>query len=424
MMLIKNGYLTDPASGMEGEVNILIEDGMIVQIAKTSVAVDEETLVIDATGLIVAPGLVDTHSHFRDPGFTHKEDLCTGSAAAVKGGYTSVVLMANTNPAVDSPEVLTDILRRGKEMPLHIYSCANVTRGLRGEQITDMEALAKAGAAGFTDDGIPLLNADILREALHRAAALGLPVSLHEEDKNLIAQNGVNRGEASRAYGIDGSPREAEFTLIDRDIKIAEETDAALCIQHISTAEGVKLVREARKKYPNIHAEATPHHFSLTEQAVMEKGTLAKVNPPLRTEADRLAIIEALKDGTIDMIATDHAPHTREEKAQSIEKAPSGMLGLETALSLAIRELVKPGYMTMCEMLANFTCNPADFYHLPAGRVEVGAAADLVLFDPEEEWIVTEEFASKSSNSPFIGETMPGVIHYTIADGRIVYRNQ
>lgn len=420
MLLIKNGYYYDPASGNEGKADILIEDGKIVEIA-AGIQKDGAEL-IDAAGMIVAPGLIDTHSHFRDPGFTHKEDLATGSASAVKGGYTSVVLMANTNPAVDSVEVLSDILERGEEMPLHIYSCANVTYGLKGEKITDMETLKEVGAVGFTDDGIPLLDADLLQTALKKATALGMPVSLHEEDKNLIAQNGVNHGKASEAYGIEGSPREAEYTLIARDVEIAQDADALLCVQHISTKEGVEIVRQARKTHPNIHAEATPHHFTLTEQAVIEKGTLAKVNPPLRTEEDRLAIIEALKDGTIDIIATDHAPHTAEEKAQSIEKAPSGMLGLETALSLAIRELVKPGHLTMAQMLAAFTCNPADFYHLLAGRIEEGGAADLVIFHPDEEWVVTDQFASRSSNSPFIGETMPGVVYYTIVDGKIVYR--
>lgn len=421
MYLIKNGYMIDPASGKEGKFDIVIKEGKIAQIAET-ITPDAEMEVLDASNLIVAPGLIDTHSHFRDPGFTHKEDLSTGSAAAVKGGYTSVVLMANTNPAVDSTEVLTDILTRGNEMPLHVYSCANVTYGLKGEKITEMEALANAGAVGFTDDGIPILDEQVLKEALVKATALDLPVSLHEEDKNLIAQNGINRGKASAFCGIEGSPREAEYTLIDRDVQIAKELHAKLCVQHISTKEGVEIVRQARKTHPCIHAEATPQHFSITEDKVIEKGTLAKVNPPLRTEEDRLAIIEGLKDGTIDIIATDHAPHAAEEKAQSIEKAPSGMIGLETALSLAIRELVKPGHLTMSQMLANLTCNPAAFYKLNAGKLEVGQAADLVLFNPEEEWTVTDQFASKSANSPFIGETMPGVVHFTIVDGKIAYQ--
>ena len=435
MLLIKNIFLYDPASGVEKKTDILIEDGRFAKIEDNispeechrtgrQDGEDSPLQVIDGAGLCAAPGLIDTHAHFRDPGFLWKEDLHTGSLAAARGGYTSIILMANTNPPVDSVPVLEDILERGKKEKIHLYSCANVTVRMSGKETVDFDALAQAGAAGFTDDGVPIMQAEILEQALQAAVRLDLPVSLHEEDKTLISENGINGGgAAAQALGLKGSPREAEITLIRRDLDLAVKAMAPLCIQHISTREGVDLVREARKKNPRIHAEATPHHFTLTEDAVIKKGTLAKVNPPLRTADDRAAIIEGLKDGTLDLIATDHAPHSDEEKAKSFTSAPSGMIGLETAFSLGLRELVQPGHLTMIQFLACLTCNPADFYHLPAGRVLEGAPADLVIFDPEASRTVQKPFASRSSNSPFLGEVLPGVIRYTICGGEIVFED-
>ena len=435
MLLIKNIFLYDPASGVEKKTDILIEDGRFAKIEDNispeecprtgrQDGEDSPLQVIDGAGLCAAPGLIDTHAHFRDPGFLWKEDLHTGSLAAARGGYTSIILMANTNPPVDSVPVLEDILERGKKEKIHLYSCANVTVRMSGKETVDFDALAQAGAAGFTDDGVPIMQAEILEQALQAAVPLDLPVSLHEEDKTLISENGINGGgAAAQALGLKGSPREAEITLIRRDLDLAVKAMAPLCIQHISTREGVDLVREARKKNPRIHAEATPHHFTLTEDAVIKKGTLAKVNPPLRTADDRAAIIEGLKDGTLDLIATDHAPHSDEEKAKSFTSAPSGMIGLETAFSLGLRELVQPGHLTMIQFLACLTCNPADFYHLPAGRVLEGAPADLVIFDPGASRTVQKPFASRSSNSPFLGEVLPGVIRYTICGGEIVFED-
>ena len=442
MLYLKNGYMIDPASGVEGYRDVLIdtEHGKIRRIVPRGMPVDEAlcnngterdicekagfesiTEEIDLCGQIIAPGLVDVHVHFRDPGFTHKEDIHTGAAAAAKGGFTSVVLMANTKPAVDNPETLAYVLDKGKETGIRIYTCANVTKGLQGKELTDMESLSNLGAAGFTDDGIPLMDEKLLREALQMAAKCGKPVSLHEENPALIANNGVNAGKAAEYYGIGGSPREAEISMVERDLRIALEEEADLSIQHISTKEAVELVRQAKKRSRHIYAEATPHHFTLTEEAVIKYGTMAKMNPPLREEADRLAIIEGLRDGTIDMIATDHAPHSAEEKAKPITEAPSGIIGLETALSLGLRELVNKGYLSLMELIGKMSLAPAKLYHLDAGYLTEGGPADLVVFDPKMDWIV-ENFVSKAANSPFIGERMPGVISYTICGGKIVYR--
>lgn len=422
-MLIKNGTLVDPEGGRIFRADLELSEGKISRISGkgncgSAEAPGEE--VIDANGLMIAPGLVDTHVHFRDPGFTYKEDILTGGEAAKRGGFTQIVLMANTKPPVDNPETLAYVLKKGKETGIRIHSCVNVTENMAGKRLTDMELLAKKGAAGFTDDGVPILDEALAKEAMERAGRLGKPISFHEEDPGLIANNGIHAGEAAQYYGISGSPREAEISLIRRDAALALETGAEVVIQHISTAEGVELVRCAKAKGAHIHAEATPHHFTLTKEAVIRKGTLAKMNPPLREEEDRQAIIRGLADGTIDMIATDHAPHSKEEKEKPITEAPSGIIGLETALSLGIRELVEKGFLTLPELVERMSTAPCRLYGLEGGTLREGAPADLVLFDPKEHWIV-KDFASKSSNSPFVGEKLPGVIYYTICGGSVVY---
>ncbi len=419
-MLLKNGYLIDPRSGMEGYRDILIEGNRIARIAPCGESAPYAENVIDLRGRTAAPGLVDVHVHFRDPGLTYKEDIYTGAKAAARGGFTSVVLMANTKPPVDNAETLRYVIGRGAETGIRVYSCANVTKGMGGRELTDMEELSAQGAVGFTDDGIPLTDEKLLREALKRAAACHRPVSLHEENPALIKNNGVNAGRAALHFGIGGSPREAEISMVERDLRIAIEEEADLSIQHISTREAVELVRQAKRKSQHIYAEATPHHFTLTEEAVIAHGTLAKMNPPLREETDRLAIIEGLQDGTIDMIATDHAPHSAEEKARPLTEAPSGIIGLETSLSLGIRELVDKGYLTMMELMEKMSLAPAKLYRLDAGYLAEGGPADLVVFDPNEMW-TAEKFVSKASNSPFTGETLPGVVSYTICGGRIAY---
>ena len=423
MLLIKNGYLIDPASETEGIRDILIQDGRICRIAEKLEGTGEACEVIDATGLTVLPGLVDVHVHFRDPGFTYKEDIDTGAAAAARGGVTTVVLMANTKPAVDQPETLQYVLEKGSQTGIHVKTCANVTVQMKGEQLTDMDQLAALGAVGFTDDGIPLMREEIVREAMNRCAKLGLPISFHEEDPTLIENNGVNRGKASAYFGIGGSPREAEISLVKRDLELALSTGACVEIQHISTKEAVELVRQAKKRGGDIHAEATPHHFTLTEEAVIQYGTNAKMNPPLRTEEDRLAIIRGLQDGTIDIIATDHAPHAAQEKAREITQAPSGIIGLETALPLAITTLVKGGYLTLREAVRKMSTNPAAMYHLDAGYLAEGGPADLILVDPDRTQVF-ETYASKSANTPFTGQTLTGVVEMTICKGKVIFRRE
>ncbi len=447
MLWIKNGYVIDPRSGVEGKRDVLIEDGRIVKIAECTGVSGEnggngmkttegncsgkgachdreaaDAQVIDAEGLIVAPGLVDVHVHFREPGFTYKEDIQTGAKAAAKGGFTTVVMMANTKPANDNAETLSEVLEKGRQTGIHVLSCVNVTKGMKGEEIVPMEELAKAGAVGFTDDGVPILKEELVREAMRRAEAIGMPVSFHEEDPKYIENNGVNRGRASEYYGIGGSSRDAEITLSARDIEIAKETGADIDIQHISTKEAVELVRKARQAgYLNVHAEATPHHFTLTEEAAIKYGTNAKMNPPLREEADRLAIIKGLQDGTIEMIATDHAPHSAEEKARPITQASSGIIGLETSLALGITELVDKGYLSMMELMERMSTGPARVYHLDAGYLAEGGPADLVLIDKDAE-MIPGNYASKASNTPFTGWKLKGRVKATICDGRVVYQ--
>ena len=359
--------------------------------------------------------------HFREPGFTQKEDISTGAAAAARGGFTTVVLMANTKPTVDNVDTLEYVLEKGKRTGIHVLTCANVTMGMQGKELVPMEELAGRGAAGNTRSSV--LDEGLVRRAMEEAARLDLPISFHEEDPGYIVNNGINQGKVSANLGVEGSPREAEITMVERDLKLALETKADINIQHISTKEAVELVRQAKRKGSHIHAEAAPHHFSLTEEAVLEYGALAKMNPPLREEEDRQAIIRGLADGTIDLIATDHAPHTASEKAKPITEAPSGIIGLETALPLGITKLVDEGYLTMKQLLAKMTCNPAALYHLRAGYLAEGGPADLVLIDTAAE-TVFEKYASKASNTPFTGWRLKGRVKATICAGRVVYEEK
>lgn len=425
IMIIKNGLVVDPALGLSEKMDLAIENGTILKIEKNidTDQVSNDTEVLDATGLVVAPGLIDTHVHFRDPGFTYKEDLHTGALAAAKGGFTSVICMANTSPVVDSLPVLKDLIDREKNEDIRIFQAAAISCSLKGKEAVDMEAMKNAGACGFTDDGIPLLDADFCYRAMEHAAKLGVPVSLHEEDPSFIQNNGINHGTVSEKLGVYGSPSIAEESLVARDCLLALRSGADVVIQHISSGVSVEMVRTFKALGAKIHAEATPHHFTLTDEALLTYGTLAKMNPPLRTAKDRQQIIEGLADGTIDLIATDHAPHSMEEKNKPLTEAPSGITGLETSLALGITSLVRPGHLTLLQLLEKMTVNPAKLYHLPYGQIKESAAADLVIFDPEECW-KPGDYASKSCNTPFTGQELFGKVKYTICGGKTVYSDK
>ena len=420
-VLIKNGKLINPATNFEGIVDISIQDGLIKEISP-SISSDyfEYDDIIDAKGMIVSPGLIDIHSHFRDPGFTQKEDLVSGAHAAAAGGYTTVILMANTNPKIDSIESLAYIQEKAKNCPINILQEAALTIDFK-DRLVDMDLLHKAGAAGFTNDGVPVMNTKILRDAMLKAAQLDTVIALHEEDNSLIDNHGINAGPIADKLDLKGAPRVSEDIMVARDCMLALETGACIDIQHISSGNAVDFIRYAKSIGVKVFAEATPHHFTLTEDNVLEYGVLAKMNPPLRSAEDRERIIAGLIDDTIEIIATDHAPHTADEKNVDFTKAPSGIIGLETALPLALTELVMKNRLSMIHMLSKFTSNPARYYKLNKGNLQVGKPADVCIFDPNQEYIV-EGFKSKSSNSPFLGRSLYGKVKYTIVGGDIVYK--
>ncbi|MCR5488033.1 MAG: dihydroorotase [Lachnospiraceae bacterium] len=418
---IRGGHVIDPANEIDEIKDLLSVDGVITDREED---LDGSERVIEAEGLVVCPGFIDVHAHFRDPGQTEKETLLTGSAAAAAGGYSTVLLMANTVPPVDTVPIWEDIMKRGERSPVRILQAAAVTLGRQGKELADLKALHRAGVRVFTDDGSPLADDALAEKAMEQAALLGVILSFHEEHPDFVKDAGVNAGYAAKKLGLEGAHRQAEICLVERDLRLALSTGAVIDIQHVSTKEAVELIRRAKKKDSKgiIHAEAAPHHFSLTEEALGDHGTNAKVNPPLRTEADRLAIIEGLRDGTIDLIATDHAPHTAGEKNKGFREAPSGMIGLQTALSLGIMQLVKPGFISMAGLIRLMSSNPALFYGLDSGRLDPGRPADITIFDPEEEWCFDRGTnCSKSENSPLFGQVLTGRVRHTIIGGKEVY---
>lgn len=425
MILIKGGRVIDPKSKTDAQLDVVLDAGKIVKVGTDLDAGGDGTSyerIIDASGMTVAPGLIDVHVHFRDPGLTYKEDIHTGAKAAAKGGYTTVVCMANTKPVVDNAETLEYVLEEGRKTGIHVLSAATITKGMKGHELTDMEELKRRGAAGFTDDGMPIKDALLVEQAMKEAVRLNVPLSFHEEDPSFIADNGINRGAVSKELGIGGSPALAEDVMIARDCMLALHTGATVDIQHISSGNSVRMVKLAKELGADVMAEVTPHHFSLDETAVLRHGTLAKMNPPLRTAKDREMILKGLADGTIDIIATDHAPHSAEEKEKPLTQAPSGIIGLETALALGITNLVRPGHLTTLQLMEKMSLNPAVLYRLDKGRLDEGADADLVIFDEQEQW-TAGNYVSKSSNSPFTGEQLYGKVKYTICNGVIVYED-
>lgn len=417
-MIIKNGRVIDPSQNLDKITDIEIRNGKIYKIGKIN-SKDKE--IINAEGLIVAPGFVDVHVHFRDPGFTYKEDLYSGSQAAIAGGFTTVVCMANTKPIMDNKKKLLDFYKRTKDLPLNIYTASALTENFEDENLVNMEELLEAGAVAFTDDGIPNRNSKLLLAAMKEAKRLGTLISFHEEDPNLIENNGINHGKISEKLNIYGSPSLAESSFIARDVEYALYTGARIDIQHISTARGVDLIRYGKSRGADIFAEVTPHHFTLTDTALLEYGTNAKMNPPLREEKDRLEILRGIKDGTLEVIATDHAPHSTEEKDREICKAPSGIIGLETSLGLGIRELVEKGLISINKLIELMSTNPCKKYKLKGGNLKENSDADIVIFNPKLRYSL-DVFKSKSSNTPFKGQTLIGRVIYTIHKGEIVYK--
>lgn len=421
MLLIKNGRILDPGTNTDQTCDLFVKDGKITALCEMP-KIDNNVTMIDADGCIVAPGLVDMHVHFRDPGFLYKEDLMSGAAAAAAGGVTTAVCMPNTAPVIDTAAAVLDILARAKKAPIHILPYGAVTTGQKGQSLTDMAALKNAGVAALSDDGIPIMNAAVLRDAMKRAKALGLLISSHCEDADLVQNFAVNEGAVSEKLGLPGRPAIAEELMIQRDVLLARETGATIHIAHVSTAGSVDIIRQAKNDGVNVTAETCPQYFTLTEDDVLKQGSMARVNPPLRTKADVDAIIKGLQDGTLDAIATDHAPHAAKEKALPLDKAPSGMVGLETSLALTLTALYQTNKLTLNRIIQLMSYHPSLILGLNRGRLSPGDDADIVIFDPNAMWTVTPAlFKSKGRNTPFTGMSLRGKVKYTIVGGNIVY---
>lgn len=416
-LLLQNVRLIDPSQGLDKVANLLLEDGKIAGIGEHLSA--EGAKVVDGTGLVAAPGLVDMHVHLRDPGLTYKEDVYTGCRAAAAGGVTSLLAMPNTKPAMDTPETVRELLERAKTADAAVYTAACITKGLKGEELTDLAGLREAGAIALSDDGRPVVNTRRLLEALEQAPALGMVITAHCEDLYLAAGGLMNEGEVSRRLGVPGIPAAAEDCGTAREIAAAASIGAPIHICHVSTKGSVELIRDAKARGVKVTAETGPHYLLLTEEALEKRDADYRMNPPLRREEDRLALIEGLKDGTLDAIATDHAPHSPEEKADFM-KAPNGSIGMETSLAATLTAL--EGELSLSEIVAKMSWNPARILNIPAGTLQVGAPADVVLFDPEKRWTVDENaLHGKSKNTPFKGMTLKGKVAMTIFHGRVVY---
>ena len=420
-LLIKQGKLIDPVGGIGGKLDILIEDGRIVLIGSQ---LDEPyAQVLDASGLVVSAGLIDMHVHLRDPGLTYKEDILTGTAAAAHGGFTSIACMPNTKPTTDSPEVVHYIREKAATgCGVQVFPVGAVSKGLQGKEMTNPKELKEAGCVALSDDGMPIMDANLMRDAMMRAARSKMTILCHEEDLNMVRNYAVNEGRVSRQLGIPGRPAIAEELMIMRDAMLAEEMGLPVHICHISTAKGVDIVRRYKRRGVKITCETCPQYFTLTHEEVLRQGSMARVNPPLRPTKDMEAIAEGLRDGTIDCIVTDHAPHSAEEKAKSLTEAPSGMVGLETSLAITLTQLYHTGKMTLTDVIRKMTINPAKILHLRKGVLTLGADADLTIFDPNEEWVIDpNEFRSKGRNTPFAGRKVKGKVKYTIVGGKVIY---
>jgi dihydroorotase len=428
-LAIKGGHLLDPGAGVDGLKDILLKDGHVAEIAgpgKLKQANGAE--VLDATGLTVAPGLVDIHVHLREPGQGYKETIATGTAAAAAGGFTAVAAMPNTRPVNDSPEITRWMQAPERGASVRVFPIGAATRGSKGEVINDYAALKAAGAVAVTDDGSPILKDNIMRETLAAAARVGLSVIQHAEDTRLTQGASMNAGPTAFRLGLRGMPPEAEYGLVERDIRLVSELRDArvhLHVAHTSTGAAVAAVRQARRNGLHVTCEVAPHHFLLTEEHVCMYDTHAKMNPPLRAAEDRDAMIQAILDGVVDAIATDHAPHAVHEKEVEFENAPNGITGLETALGLSLRWLHTEWKMPMGRVLSLLSAQPAALLGLKGrGTLAVGSFGDVVIFYPKAEWTYrARETKSKSRNTPFDGWTMQGRVRWTISEGRVVYSN-
>jgi dihydroorotase len=430
-VLILNGRVIDPATGLDEARDLLLRDGKIAAADKPgSLKNIEAAETIDASGLVVAPGLVDVHVHLREPGQTYKETIATGTAAAAAGGFTTVVAMPNTLPVNDSVAILEWMLAPERRAIVKLFAMPAATMGSMGATLTDFVALHKAGALGFTDDGKPILEDAIMREALIAAARLGVPISQHAEDTHLTGGCSMNAGPVAFRLGLRGMTVEAESRIVERDIRLLQEIEKSehlrphLHVQHVSTGRALDAIRKAKRQGLHVTCEAAPHHFTLTDEAIGDYDTNAKMNPPLRAEADRQAVLAALADGTVDCIATDHAPHAAHEKEQEFERAPNGITGLETALGLALRVLHRGQGLSLTKILSLMSTTPATIVSLAGrGSLAIGGIADVVVFDPAAQWnFVAKESRSKSKNTPFDGASMLGRVHATISEGSIVFR--
>ncbi|MGH0031352.1 MAG: dihydroorotase [Myxococcota bacterium] len=418
--LLRGGRVLDPAIDRDERADVRIEDGRIAAVG-TDLPVDGAT-VVDAQGKWVAPGFVDLHSHLREPGQEYKEDIATGGRSAVAGGFTAVACMANTQPVNDDPATTDFILDRAKtDSPARVYPVAAATKGLKGEVMTEMAALVEAGAVAFSDDGKTIMDSGVMRHVLEYSRLVGAPIITHAEDRTLVAGGVMNEGAVSTRLGLPGNPGIAEDVHVARDLMLAEFTGAHLHVAHVSTRGAVELIRRARDRGVHVTAEVAPHHLALTDERVSDYDTHAKVAPPLRTDADRQACREGLVDGTLDAIATDHAPHAQHEKELDFAEAPPGMIGFETAAAVTL-DLVRNGELSPLEWVRRMSTNPARILARPGGSLGVGDVADVVLLDPEAEWVYDPAKGwSKSRNSPWAGETLTGRVVATFVGGRCVY---
>ena len=422
MLLIRNGRVLDPYTNINAQMDILIGDDGVIRELGPRLDAPAGCAMYDAAGLTVSPGFVDGHVHFRDPGQTEKEDVLTGAAAAAAGGYATVICMANTLPTCDTPEIIRYVTDKAKDCPVEVLQAGAVTKGLKGQELTDFAALQAAGAPCLTDDGINLTNAGLCRAAMEQAAERDILLSFHEEEPSLVPSPGVNYGSAAaQQFGVPGAMASAETAMIARDIALALDTGARVLFQHVSSAQSAALIRAGKKLGARIYAEVTPHHISLTEDDVLAHGTYARMNPPLRREADREALIDALADGTIDMIATDHAPHTAEEKAREFAKAPSGITGLETAFSVCNTYLVQTGRLTPMQLVDRMSKAPAEIYGLTGRAVAAGNYARLVLLDWDSR-MVYKTYRSKAVNTPYTGMQLTGAPRAIVTGARVTLR--